>query len=124
MKFYFSKSCPYSLSMLEILFKYQTHTNVERIELIDVNERTFKRPTEIVGVPCIEIDNKLYFGDYAFDHLAFLHQEVKPAREVLSAAPPQDNVNSKNADEVLADTQINQTSQSELFDSEVIMPRK
>ena len=70
MQFYYSKSCPHSLSMLEILTKFQTNYQPTDIEMIDVHDVTIRLPSEIKGTPTIFTDGRFFHGDDAFERIS------------------------------------------------------
>ena len=78
MQFYYSKSCPHSLSMLEILTKFQTNYQPTDIEMIDVHDVTQRLPSEIKGMPTIFADGRYFHGDDAFERISSVEGTTPP----------------------------------------------
>lgn len=136
MQFYYSRQCPHSLSMLEILTKFQTNYQPTDIEMIDVHASRAPLPPEIVGTPAIFADGRYFHGDDAFERIS--------SSEIDSRARP--SINSSNARQAALDpanfanpeqpqtpqppppAQSSTTSgvdaMTSMFDDECIMPRK
>ena len=76
--FYYSRSCPHSLSLMEILTRFQTQYDPAQIQMIDVDKESY--PPEVYGTPTIFIDQRYYYGDDAFERIGTIEVQSK-ARE-------------------------------------------
>lgn len=76
--FYYSRSCPHSLSLMEILTRFQTQYDPANIQMIDVDKQSY--PAEVYGTPTIFIDQRYFYGDDAFERIGSIEVQSK-ARE-------------------------------------------
>jgi hypothetical protein len=127
MIFYFSKMCPHSLSLMEILGKYQTFMPVEDIQFVDMDEnKNAFLITRVPVVPGVEVDGNLHFGDYAFDYVQDLqckrvnntaegvHPSPATRTQAVTVTPQPDKPASKSV----------KTLSASLFDNEPMIPTK
>ena len=126
MQFYYSKTCPHSLSMMEILTRYNSFVNPGGLEMIDVKDRKTILPSSIKGTPAIVHDDQVYHGDYAFDLLSDLHGAISNAEvkqkpktairgEPIDHSPMQED---QNGIAVCDDSAV-----AGLFDCDPMLPR-
>lgn len=86
MQFFYSRDCSHSLSMLEILTKFQTNFSPTDIEMIDVKSPNLSLPPEIVGTPTIFTDGQYFHGDDAFTRISSTEIESKARPSINSAS--------------------------------------
>ena len=150
---YYSDRCPHSLSLLEVVTKFQTQYSKDNIELANVRTTPLSAlPPEVVVVPTIfDRDGDYWAGDHAFARLSNLEvqsqgrashgqlqqkgvsasdggieliRDHSASSSVNAGASLDPQAPQQAASAALESEQRKNAMQSSLFETDVIMPRK
>jgi len=89
--FYYSRSCPHSLSLMEILTRFQTQYDPSHIQMIDVDQERQGCPPEVLGTPSLYIDSRYFYGDDAFERIASIEVQSKERQTSIGGNNPSGN---------------------------------
>jgi hypothetical protein len=130
--FYYSKACPHSITLLEILASYQN--TFPSMRNMDIKQA----PPDVLGTPAIRMDNNLYHGDKAFDLIREINEAKNDnMKQTKTPMVSNTNTNTENLEnlrplasesKVSADTKKMQERRKQkqidlMFGADVIMPR-
>lgn len=126
--FYYSKTCPHSMTLLEILASYQN--TFPSMKNMDIKQA----PPDVLGTPAIRMDNNVYHGDKAFDLIREINEAKNNNMKQTKTQTPMVS-NTENLRPLASESKVSAESTKKIqerrqqkqiemmFGADVIMPR-